>query len=178
MPEVSEKEIAQKQEKEDPSTDSPKKKKGINIIFIIIILELLAIGAAFATVNFVLKPRIPEWAIPVEAEPEEEVAEPLEPGVIITFSDLVINPAGSQGTRYLSASIGIEVSDEEIKHQVELRSAAVRDALIGILSAETVEQLTSVDEREFLRKKIIRDLNILIAPIEVRNAYFIDYVIQ
>jgi len=63
-------------------------------------------------------------------------------------------------------------------HHVELRSAAVRDALIGILSAETVEQLTSTDERDFLRKKIIRDLNILLTPIEVQNAYFIDYVIQ
>lgn len=178
MPDVAEKDSARSQETSAQNKVSAKARESKATTMIIVLLELLSIAFAFIVVNHVLKPRIPEWAIQEDREPVEEKENSAEPGVILTIPDLVVNPAGSHGTRYLSASIGIEVPDEEAKHHVEGRAPAVRDALIGILSAETVEQLSAPEERTYLRKTIMRELNRLLRPVKIRNVYFIDYVLQ
>lgn len=174
MPEVKEKEQTQEKASQQEAQQAPAPSKGGKVTSSLIMLELLSIALAFIVVNHVLKPRVPEWAKP-ENKPVEDLS---KPGVIVTVPDLVINPAGSQGTRYLSASIGIEVADEEARQHIESRSIVVRDALIGILSAETVEQLSSPNERTYLRKLILQELNKLLKPVVVRNVYFIDYVLQ
>ncbi|PJA26649.1 MAG: hypothetical protein CO189_09485 [candidate division Zixibacteria bacterium CG_4_9_14_3_um_filter_46_8] len=172
MPEVKEKESAQTPEVA-PATEVKSGKKS-KLTAIILILELISIAAAYFVVNDVLKPRIPEWYHPEEVAPKEVQM----PGVILTIEDLVVNPANSGGTRYLSTSLGVEVRDEEANRQLELRKPAIRDALIRILSAETVDQLSSPDEKAILRNKIIEELGQLFSPVEIRNVYFIDYVLQ
>ena len=176
MPKVAEKNNEQAEDSVAPAALARQEKSGKATTIIMVLLELLAIVFAFIVVVHVLKPRIPEWAVHEEEPIEEETHS--EPGVILTVPDLVVNPAGSKGFRYLSASIGIEVADEVAMHEVERRAPAVRDALIGILSAETVEQLSAPGERAYLRKTIMRELNKLLEPIKVQNVYFIDYVLQ
>jgi len=174
MPEVMEKEKANALESGNQVEAAPKSKKGKKRLFIIISVELASIMLAFFVVNNLLKPRIPEWYVP-ETKPAEEVS---SPGAIMTISDLIVNPAGSGGTRYLSVSMGIEVKDEVALKEVQLREPVIRDALINILSGETVEQLSAPEEKNLLRNKIALELNGLMKSIEIRNVYFINYVLQ
>jgi len=175
MPEVTEQDNVQSQVAEENNVPVKSKKgKGKSFMLIMIVVEILMVFSAYFVINNVLKPRIPKEYLPKE----ESKKEAKEPGAIMSIKDLVVNPAGSNGSRYLSASIGIEVDNEEIVKSLELRMPAIRDALIGILSSETVGQLSSADEKGILRDKIIEKLDQVLEPVKVRNVYFIAYVLQ
>lgn len=57
--------------------------------------------------------------------------------------DLVVNPAGSGGTRFLIATVGIGLTDASFASALQARDAEVRDAVLGVLGAMTVEQLVA-----------------------------------
>ncbi len=159
---------------EKPTEEKGKgQKKGKSKLLLIIALELLAVAAAFVFVNFYLKP----WE--ADAQKARVAAEESnEPGPILTIKDLVVNPAGSMGKRYLSASIGVETADQKGLHFLESRIPAIRDILIGILSSQTVEQLSTPETKEAIRQRILEKVRAMADPAEINNVYLIDYVIQ
>jgi len=63
------------------------------------------------------------------------------------INDIVINPAGTGGSRFLSVSFGFELGNSKLANEFEAREPLVRDALITILSSKSVAQLTDARER-------------------------------
>ncbi|MBD3232843.1 MAG: hypothetical protein GF315_03875 [candidate division Zixibacteria bacterium] len=159
---------------EKPTEEKGKgQKKGKSKLLMIIALEILAVAAAFVFVNFYLKP----WEAGGQ-KVSEAVEETRKPGPILAIEDLVVNPAGSMGKRYLSASIGVEAADQKGLLFLEGRIPAIRDILIGILSAQTVEQLSTPQTKEAIRQRILEKVRTMADPVEINNVYLIDYVIQ
>jgi flagellar FliL protein len=54
----------------------------------------------------------------------------------------------------------------------------LRDAMIGILSAKTIDQLTTPEQKEAIRKEILESFNKILEPKIVHQIYFIDFVLQ
>ena len=75
--------------------------------------------------------------------------EPKESHVYL-MKDIVINPAGTGGTRFLSVSFGFELESLELMRMFEGREPIIRDALITILSSKTVAQLTDFKQKEIM----------------------------
>jgi flagellar FliL protein len=98
--------------------------------------------------------------------------------VIYSIEDIVINPAGTGGSRFLSVSFGIELGRPELEKIIESRDAAVRDALITILSSKTVAQLTDSKQKEITRYQIKKRVEQILKTKDINNVYYTDFVLQ
>ena len=96
----------------------------------------------------------------------------------ITFENIIVNPSGTMGQRYLNATIGLEVVDEASKEAIESGKPRIKDALITLLSARSIDELTDATNRESMREAIAAKVNKQIAPGEVVAVYFLDFVLQ
>ncbi|MCH9032739.1 MAG: flagellar basal body-associated FliL family protein [candidate division Zixibacteria bacterium] len=94
------------------------------------------------------------------------------------IKDIIVNPAGTGGTRFLSASISFEVEDSQALELFESRTSQIRDALITILGSKNIEQLTDVKQKEIARYQIKKRVETLLNTDELMAVYFTDFVLQ
>lgn len=106
--------------------------------------------------------------------PEEREAAPLES---YSIENLVLNPAGTGGTRFLMATIVAQVEGEAGLEAMQEREPEIRDRLMALLGGKTVEELTDVRGREGLKAEILQALHSL--GLERIHAVFLPtFVIQ
>jgi flagellar protein FliL len=91
---------------------------------------------------------------------------------------IIVNPSGTGGRRFLSASIGFELASPEANAQFDEREAVIRDALITILSSQTIPELSDFKQREKLRQVIKLRVEKLLNTKEVDAVYFTEFVLQ
>jgi len=97
---------------------------------------------------------------------------------LYTISDLVLNPAGSGGTRFLMLSVAFDVKDSAAVETLKQRDAEIKDAVLALVGAKTVEQLSEVSSREPLKVEI-KDLVQTIAKKKfIKRVSFPQFVIQ
>ena len=195
----------EKTEEKRPKAVKKKKGRGIpvNLLIIVISQLMLALGGFYVVSNFIepdpalQKMLIEERLLQEEQENEGDAASGTEvnedhPKQISLLEDIIVNPAGTRGSRYLSVSIGVEmnaVSDDgdggghgesgssgnSIFNSKKLQ---LRDALIKILSSKTIIQLTTTEEKELIRSEILEKFGEILAPEPVFQIYFVDFVLQ
>ncbi len=98
--------------------------------------------------------------------------------VVYAIKDIVVNPAGTGGSRFLSVSFGFELESPDLAHEFESREIVVRDALITILSSKTVTQLTDARQKEIMRYQIKKRISRLLETDELAAVYYTDFVLQ
>jgi flagellar FliL protein len=97
---------------------------------------------------------------------------------IYVVKDLIINPAGTNGQRYLLTTIAFNVNSEEALKGLEKKEMAVRDMLNSILTSKSMEQLIDVSKREPLRQEIADQAKEMIQGGRLLSVYFSKYIIQ
>ena len=98
---------------------------------------------------------------------------------ILMMENLVLNPAGSNGTRFLMAAVAAELKDEKVKEDMASRDAELRDAVLRLLGERTVDQLSDVTLREDLKKQLTDSLNARLGMKgAIKRVYFPQFVIQ
>lgn len=122
------------------------------------------------------------------AEPPAEVVEgekrgrreaaDTTPGAVHTLDNLIVNPAGTQGTRFLVVSVALEVDRPETVTALVSRDAEVRDAVLKVLGGKTVADLSDVEKREVLKDEIGAAVTALMKGGEIRRLYLPQFVIQ
>ncbi len=100
------------------------------------------------------------------------------PGDIFLVSDIIVNPAGTGGTRFLSAAIGFELETGEGAAVLIEKEAIVRDQLITILSSQSVPELSDFKQRERLRKLIELRVEKILDTKDISAVYFTEFVLQ
>jgi flagellar FliL protein len=154
------------------------------------ILAVMAVGAIFLVTD-VIAPRLKKLGEPATATVEATKAEAVhEPGEVIEIKDLIVNPAGSGGRRYLKVAAAVELAAEKGKKKKEkapaaegaggggLQDAQIRDLLIRELSSRTLDELTDPIAKEEMRQGIIEGLSGILGEGRVTNVYFTEYVVQ
>lgn len=94
------------------------------------------------------------------------------------FDDLILNPAGTDGTRFLVLSLALEMKEDAGIAALEARDPEVRDVILTLLSAKTVQELADVTQRPALREELRERLNQLLGDDEVVRLYLPRFVIQ
>jgi flagellar FliL protein len=94
------------------------------------------------------------------------------------LDNLVLNPAGSGGTRYLLVTVVFDVRDQGIADDMIARDAEVRDATLRVLGAKTVEQLADLGARDGIKQELTATVGALFPRGAVRRVYFPQFVIQ
>jgi|CXWL01.1.fsa_nt_gi flagellar FliL protein len=101
---------------------------------------------------FVIAPRLP-GAPPAAAEANAAEGEGGEAPkkVLFQLENVIVNPAGSQGQRFIVATVAFEVSSEPIRNLLHESETQIRDAVTGVLEKKTVEELLATGARDSLR---------------------------
>ena len=94
------------------------------------------------------------------------------------IENLVLNPAGTSGTRFLMAAVAIETKSSAANDQMNKRDAELRDVILRVLGASTIEQLTTAAHRDSLKKEVTDSVNAMFGPGAARSVYFPQFVIQ
>lgn len=99
-------------------------------------------------------------------------------GSVVNLDDIIVNPAGTSGTRFLSVSIGFEIGSPETARLFEERQPLIRDALITILGSKTIEQLSDSKQKEITRYQIKKRVEQLLKIDDLAAVYFTDFILQ
>jgi flagellar FliL protein len=157
---------------EDAAAPAKSGKKGI------IILALAGLVAGAPTGLFVTGPLLAKRsASAVHEKPKAEKG--LEnSSVTHAVENLVLNPAGSNGTRFLMVSATFELKDSGIENQMKEHDAEVRDHILSILGKKTVDELTDIAQREQIKKDVLESVGALFEKGAVKKVFFGQFVIQ
>ncbi|MBD3401810.1 hypothetical protein GF420_02860 [candidate division GN15 bacterium] len=98
--------------------------------------------------------------------------------IMYAINDIVVNPSGTGGSRFLSVSFGFELGSSQLGKEFEEREPLVRDALITILSSKSVAQLTDPKEKEIMRYQVKKRLEQLLKTDQLVGVYYTDFVLQ
>lgn len=153
----------------------------------IMMFGLVGVGAIVMGVVlaiFVLKPML-SHNLDEEAERDKKpaVTKKKKSGIqhdpiFYAVKEIVINPAGTGGTRFLSVSFAFQLDSPEMAAEMESKETILRDVLITILSAKTIAQLTDPKQKEIVRYQIQKRVSDLLKTDEVSAVYYTDFVLQ
>jgi flagellar FliL protein len=100
------------------------------------------------------------------------------PAVIHAIENLVLNPAGSGGTRFLMVTATFELKDGGADQVLKDHEAEVRDRILALLGKKTIEDLTDVSQRETIKKEVLDAVMPLFPKDGIRKVFFPQFVIQ
>lgn len=98
--------------------------------------------------------------------------------IIYVVKDIIVNPAGTGGTRFLSVSFGFALESPEMEEMFKQKESIVRDALITIMSSRTVAQLTDARQKEIIRYQIKKRIMKIMDTDEIEGVYYTNFVLQ
>ena len=116
--------------------------------------------------------------VKVEEHKESEKHEKRVPGVVREYDNIIVNPAGAEGSHFLMATVGIEIPDPKSQKLLEEHDLQIRDAIISILSNQTMEDLAKPDARETVKKNLAEGLTPLTGNPKWIEIYLPQFVIQ
>ncbi len=139
-------------------------------IILVQIVLLYFIFAKFIAPGMSSQPQAKEEAHGESAAPEQTQ--------VMVIKDIIVNPAGTNGTRFLLTTIGLEIPSPELKLELEAKEVQTRDILNTILTSKGLDELTAPQFKELLRKEILEKLNSTLTKGKIKNIYFSKFIIQ
>ena len=94
------------------------------------------------------------------------------------MEELIVNPAGTNGHRFLVVEISLEFPDMSYVERFEKNKQQIKHHMNESLSSRTVEQLVTFEERENLRRELAGIVDSTFGERSVRNLYYTRYVMQ
>ena len=173
---------------------------GIGAWIPVIASLLLAPVATWATIEFVVVPRMQKKiaagsggehaeAAPAEAAPSGHGAKPAKggkeskegsrsSGPNYEFQNVIVNLAGTMGTRYLKTSFLVTGSDPNIKTVFDGAKPRLTDVTLNVLSSLTLADLEEPGAKNVIREKLVSAYNQALGRKVAEQVYFSDFVVQ
>lgn len=99
-------------------------------------------------------------------------------GALFQVENFVVNPAGTEGTRFLMLSMAVEVPDAGVSELMRGREAEIRDTMVRVVGRRTVRELADVARREELTADLKEALEALFGAGSVGRLFLPQFVIQ
>ena len=103
---------------------------------------------------------------------------PASSGKIVALDNIIVNPSGSQGTRFLMVGVAFAVENEEVEKRLHAHEVELRDKVTGILESQTLQMLTTPGARDTLKIRIAAVAQPLAGPKAVLRVFLPQFVIQ
>lgn len=94
------------------------------------------------------------------------------------FENLVVNLAGTMGTRYLKTSFVVSGKDPSLYNIFVTQKIPLTDEALDVLSSLSLADLEEVGARDFIRERLMRAFNRRIGRPVAEEIFFIDFVVQ
>jgi flagellar FliL protein len=100
------------------------------------------------------------------------------PPAVMTLENLVLNPAGSGGSRFLLLTVSMECKDADAVTTLQARDAELRDVVLSSLGQKSVDELADIAGRDVIKEQLAAALNERFGAKTVVRVYFPQYVVQ
>lgn len=180
-----------------PAPVAPAPRGGLKAWLPAIATVLLAPVATWATVEFVLLPRL-QKKISAAPAAEHDTAKPEAPaesgghgskkgkegkeggstGVGFEFSNQVVNLNGTMGTRYLKTNVHVVGADPNLKTQFETAKVRLTDITQSVLSSLTLADIEEPGAKNVIRSKLVLAYNQALGRKVVDDVFLTDFVVQ
>lgn len=179
-----------------PAGDAPKKSGGSSPLLPALLALVVAPALTFAVAKFVLIPSLrQELAAPAGAEAHAAPAEHAESsghgggghgksgesaaaGNTYKFENVVVNLAGTMGTRYLKTTFLVTGSDAGLAGAFEANKPALVDVTLNVLSSLTLGDLEEAGSKNLIREKLVQSYNQALGRKVAEQVFFSDFVVQ
>jgi flagellar protein FliL len=94
------------------------------------------------------------------------------------LENIIVNPAGSQGTRFLMTSVAFAVGDDKAVKVLEDHKIELRDRVTTILESQTMAQLTAPGARDSIKVLIAESAGELLGSRSAVKVFLPQFVIQ
>lgn len=94
------------------------------------------------------------------------------------LDNIIVNPAGSHGTRFLLATVAFEVADDRIRDDLRAREVELRDVVISTFERHTLEELTRPGARDSVRGELTTAVLPLVGDDAGLRVFLPQFVIQ
>jgi flagellar FliL protein len=162
-----------------------------------IVALVLAPAATWAVAQFVLLPKLQKTLADDDGKPAAAAAvapaaaHPATPaggkpgdkkgpetGPTYHFDNVVVNLAGTMGTRYLKTSFLVTGSDAALAAKFEAARPQLGDVTLAVLASLTLADLEEPGSKNIIREKLISAYNQALGQKLAENLYFSDFVVQ
>lgn len=97
---------------------------------------------------------------------------------IFPLEPFIVNIYDGQELRYLKVKVELEMIGPAVKGEIEGRLAPIRDSVLILLSAKTLQDIQDVQGKNTLKDEILGAINKNIPPGKISKVYFTDFVVQ
>jgi len=170
---------------DEPEVGGEEKSKGSKLWILIAVLIFLVTGdLTFRAVSF-FKGRQPAAAgVPEQAVGKDKAGAPTsnkkaEIKSTLSLDPFLVNLADKDEVRFVKATFQLGLTEEvgESTNRAPL-SAAIRDAIITILTSKTAAQMLTPEGKDKLREEIRDRVNEAAPKMSVGEVYIVDFVVQ
>ena len=156
-----------------PMLFSPK-----NIIILTAGVILSSLLAIFVVESYIA-PSIEQRRLSQQAAGSaKKVESELDKLVFFKIDPMIVNPADSNGERYLKASVTFETLDPEVQRELDKRLPQIKNQINNILSSKSISQIQTNKDREDIRREILERVNGVLIKGRLSNVYFEEFVYQ
>ena len=162
--------MAKKDAAEQPEAGGSSKK----LIIIIAAVLVLLIGVGVGVFMFMggEEKKSPEQE---QAELEKQAA---AVGPMVNIETFIVNIIDEEESRYLKASITLEVNTPEATMEVTERMPQIKDGILLLVGNKSYGELKDLQGKIQLRAELINKINSLLVRGKVKRIYFTDFVVQ
>jgi flagellar protein FliL len=148
---------------------------------------LLAPAATWVTVEYLLLPRLqmklagtgaPATGATAPAASAERSRDGKEIAPGYEFQNVVVNLAGTAGTRYLKTSFLVTGTDANLRATFDAAKPRLTDVTLNVLSSLTLADLEEPGARNVIREKLVVAYNQVLGRKVADQVYFSDFVVQ
>lgn len=97
---------------------------------------------------------------------------------VFALEPFIVNIYDGQELRYLKVKVEMEMANPAIKPELDGRLAAMRDAILVVLTSKTLQDIQDIQGKNQLREEILTAISKIVAQGKVTKIYFTDFVIQ
>ncbi len=96
------------------------------------------------------------------------------------INDIVVNPAETDGERFLRVSLAFDVRGKEPDLTSKLASYEIemRDIIINILTSMTLDEILGQNGKMLIKEEIKNRINSIWDDMEIVGIYFTEFVVQ
>jgi flagellar FliL protein len=165
---------------EKPQAQPNSKKNLLIIIGAIVIAVAVGAGATFFMLHGSSKEAGAKEGKAEKSEKTEK-SEKGEKGEALNsyaLDPFIVNIYDGQELRYLKLKLEIELSNAEVKNELTVRQAELRDAVLAILTTKTMQDIQFLQGKNQLKQEIMAAVTKMLSPGKVKQIYFTDFVVQ
>lgn len=96
-------------------------------------------------------------------------------GTLYPLDSFLVNIGSDQGSKFLQTQLELELSDPSVEEEVTKKRAALRDAIIVLLSSKSYKELKEPNGIKTLRVEVQKAINSLLSTGSIKEVFFTQF---